>query len=256
MNTDAGMIDGEIVAVVMEKLNEGDTIRFYNDDDLIVERRLLEKGAFNLILQGLSSKLNISVTQTEEYRKRIAAMPRVAMPTEDVTAPRRGPGRPRKSDVAGTGPAAPVQHPGLVQHPPQGFTQAEAAGALGQSWQPPQQGQQPQQDRTEATPASDTHFWFTETLDKAVNQFRNELTDLLEAALERDEQSDASEPETAQVDTRLNLKPTCGDCVYSDMEKGICSKFNTTPPIFVVLDAQAKCDAFINSNVDESEIPF
>lgn len=141
-----------------------------------------------------------------------------------------------------------------VQQPPQqGMPTYQPGAALAD---PGAQQYQPQPQQAVAAPPATTVLihqaegedeWAEASVEEAIETLQEHILSVIEAIRNEIAEDSSKTPEPAMT------ARTCNECVNAVMADGHCAKFNIFPPIFVVLDAKVKCQAFEDL---DSDIPF
>lgn len=92
--------------------------------------------------------------------------------------------------------------------------------------------------------------WLQTSLEEAIDDLREHVMTILQAATAESEEDASKINATAKP---ASGNKTCNMCINADMRSGMCVAFQCNPPIFVVLDAKNRCDRFVEIDDD---IPF
>lgn len=247
------MMDVEAAKAAMSQINVGDMVTGALDG-VPYTRKVVDKTAYSVTLQGPTNKITVPVETTDFYQQEIAM--RVPANTAE---PKAGRGRPKR--VAS---AAPVEQP----QPPQANTFLPPGSSYGGTVAPPvalqpQGGLAADVERAEkaarieagmtANPpqqmtiqqAENDPNWAETSMEEAFDTLREHFATIIEGVRKDAEEKQAEAAPVA-------AKKTCWQCVYVNQVVGNCSKFNMVPPMHVIVEPEKHCPEFMFNE----EIPY
>jgi hypothetical protein len=228
------MIDKTAADAAMRRIRVGDRVSAHFNEKQ-VNYLVLSKPTegYALICQSPTNKVSMGIACTDIYKGELSRM-RITDPSIDPAAEKpRGRGRPPKpkTEVQSTAPGNGFLPPGS-DYVPNGAPVVKPIPTI--------EGKAMPAKDAPIEKAEDNDNWLVDSIDTAVQNFRDELMIIFEAI-----DNDANEDRAPAP-----VVKTCGHCMHVELDGSpSCLKYNGSPPLSVVLNAQKNCPGF-------EEIPF
>jgi hypothetical protein len=230
------MIDKTAADAAMRRIRVGDRVSAHFNEKQVTYLVLSKPTeGYALICQSPTNKVSMGIACTDIYKEELNRM-RISDPSIDPAAEKpRGRGRPPKpkNEVQSTAPGNGFLPPGS-DYVPNGAPIVKPAPTIeGKAMEV--QGGQNAYSEVPIEKAEGNDNWLVDSIDTAVKNFRDELMIIFEAI-----DNDANEDRAPAP-----VIKTCGHCMHVELDGSpSCLKYNGSPPLSVVLNAQKNCSGF------------
>jgi hypothetical protein len=236
------MINREAADAAMARISVGDTVTATFNEKRVAYLVLSKRSEYyGLICQSPTNRVSLGIACTDIYKQEVEAMrlPNPVAQTVSTPAPRGRPPSKKKTEPAepATVPHSGFSPPGSSWVPPdavevQSPAPAPAGNVVSMTAKPAP---------APIEKAEGNSDWIIDSLDSAISAFKNEMLVILQALDEG-----APDGDNQPVSAPVPAVRTCGACMYVDLDapEMSCTKFNSTPPLRFILEAEKACVAF------------